>query len=205
MLLYVADHYEPLVQYCITPSESIKYSLPSLPLNEAPLIEDVKAFSQEAKKNMAMYDSPAMEKTYHAWEKKNSEHKSFSSEVVQLVGERFAEASDFCKAANIAKRTYHKMASDYCYQPSRITAFRCCFGLGLNLEAAEDLLKLAGMAFSPNNADDLVVKFCLDKGIHDIPGINYMLYRYATHSLIDVRNGSNEEVLQMQLEKVKQK
>ena len=79
------------------------------------------------------------------------------------------------------------------------------FWIGINLEAAEDLLKLAGMAFSPNNADDLVVKFCLDKGIHDIPGINYMLYRYATHSLIDVRNGSNEEALQMQLEKVKQK
>ena len=27
--------------------------------------------------------------------------------------------------------------------------------------------------------DDLVLKFCLEKGIRDIPGINYMLYRYA--------------------------
>ena len=66
-----------------------------------------------------------------------------------------------------------------------MTAFRCCIGLGLSVEEAEDLLKLAGMAFSPNNADDLVVKFCLEKGIHDIPGINYMLYRYATRPLTD--------------------
>ena len=64
-----------------------------------------------------------------------------------------------------------------------MTAFRCCIGLKLNMDEAESLLKLAGMAFSPNDPDDLVLEFCLENGIRDIPGINYMLYKYATRPL----------------------
>ena len=77
------------------------------------------------------------------------------------------------------------MKTDYCYKPSKKTAIRCCIGLKLNGEEAEALLKLAGYAFSPNDPDDLVVKFCLENGIWDIPGINYMLYAQATGSLDD--------------------
>ncbi len=53
---------------------------------------------------------------------------------------------------------------------------------------AEELLRLAGMAFSPNSPDDLVVKFCLENGIRDIPGVNYMLYRYANRTLEERRS-----------------
>ena len=173
MLQYVDDHYEPRVQY-------------SLPLSD----EDEKAVDQglgisahEAGRKKLPYDTPEMENTYHAWEKKNSEYKSFSSEVVRLVQERFEKASVFYHAAGIDKRTYHKNSSDFGYSPSRKTAFRCCIGLKLNVEEAEDLLKLAGMAFSPNDPDDLVLKFCLENGIWDIAGINYMLFRYATRPL----------------------
>ncbi len=192
MLAYVKERYKPLIQYSV--SMDYRYSLPSniqaLHVKPAsgdrkPAIEDMKEFRQEAEKNMAMYDSPAMENTYHAWEKKNSEYRSFSSEVVRMVGERFEKTSDFYKAANIDKRTFHKIKSDYGYVPSRMTAIRCCIGLRLSVAEAEDLLKLAGMAFSPNNPNDLVVKFCLENGIRDIPGINYMLYRYANTPLTD--------------------
>ena len=192
MLAYVKKQYKPRVKYSI--SSDILYSLSSdiqaLHVKPAagdrkPVIEDMKEFRQEAEKNMAMYDSPEMENTYHNWEKKNSGYRSFSSEVVRMVGEKFEKTSDFYKAANIDKRTYHKIHSDYGYKPSRMTAIRCCIGLRLSVEEAEDLLKLAGMAFSPNDPNDLVVKFCLENGIRDIPGINYMLYRYANTPLTD--------------------
>ena len=143
----------------------------------------MEAFRQDAEKDMALYDSRALENTYHAWEKENSAYKSFSSEVTRMVEQKFRKTSDFYRAAGIDKRTYHKIKSDFGYKPSRLTAFRCCIGLQLDVEEAEELLKLAGMAFSPNDPDDLVVKFCLENGIRDIPGINYMLYRYATRPL----------------------
>ena len=190
MLAYVRERYKPPVQYSV--SLDYRYSLPSgiqaLHVKPAsgdrkPVIESMKEFRQEAEKDMAMYDSPAMENTYHEWEKKNSEYRSFSSEVVRMVEQKFRKTSDFYRAANIDKRTYHKIKSDFGYKPSRMTAFRCCIGLQLSVEEAEELLKLAGMAFSPNDPDDLVVKFCLENGIRDIPGINYMLYRYANRPL----------------------
>ncbi len=170
MLEYVQEYYEPLVQYSIGPF-----------FGEKDTIEDMKEFAKEAEKDMALYDSPAMENTYHEWEKKNSEHKSFSSEVVRMVNEKYEKASDFYRAANIDKRTYHKIKTEYDYVPSRITAFRCCIGLQLSVEEAEELLSLAGMAFSPREPDDLVLKFCLENGIRDIPGVNYMMYKYAVY------------------------
>ncbi len=172
MLQYVDDHYVPRVQYSLSLSEDEKAVTPDLSIS-----------AHDSGTNKLLYDSPEMEYTYHAWERKNSEYKSFSSEVVRLVQERFKKASVFYHAAGIDKRTYHKMSSDFGYIPSRKTAFRCCIGLKLNVEEAESLLKLAGMAFSPNNPDDLVLKFCLENGIWDISGINYMLYRYATRPL----------------------
>lgn len=179
MLEYVKARYVPEIKYCITYTGGDVSSA----AEEKETIPDMEAFKQEAAKDTALYGSPAMERTYHAWERDNSEHKSFSSEVVRMVGERYKKISDFYRASGIDKRTFHKIRSDFGYVPSRKTAFRCCIGLRLSVEEAEALLQLAGMAFSPNNPDDLVIKFCLETGICDIPGINYMLYRYATRTL----------------------
>ena len=181
MLQYVSDRYVPKVQYSI--SSDIKHSLPPVSGGQQDIIADMIAFTQEAKKDMGMYDSPALKNTYHAWEKMNAEYRSFSSEVTRLVKEKYRKPSEFYRAAGIDKRTWHKISTDFGYKPSRTTAFRCCIGLKLNVEEAEELLKLAGMAFSPNDPDDLELRFCLENGIHDIPGINYMLYRYATRPL----------------------
>ena len=187
MLRYVANQGKPAaartpeIQYSISDS-NFRYSL-RMYEDEQEIIPDMEEFKQAARKNMALYDSRALENTYHAWEKENSAYKSFSSEVVRMVEQKFRKTSDFYRAANIDKRTYHKIKSDFGYKPSRMTAFRCCIGLQLSVEEAEDLLKLAGMAFSPNAPDDLVVKFCLENDIRDIPGINYMLYRYANRPL----------------------
>ena len=185
MLRYVSERYKPVEQYCIGPfasPERIKYSLPVSAGDVKPDLPPTPPISTEEKDESELNPSPAAQE-YPAWEKKNSEYKSFSSEVMRMVNEKYRKASDFYHAAGMDKRTFHKIRSDYGYVPSRTTAFRCCIGLKLTAEEAEDLLKLAGMAFSPSDPNDLVVKFCLENGIHDIPGINYMLHRYATRTL----------------------
>ena len=181
MLQYVSERYIPPVQYSV--SSEIKYSFSSIPEDETDIITDMAKFAREAEMDRGLYDSPALKKTYHAWEKKNAEYRSFSSEVTRMVKEKYRKPSEFYRAAGIDKRTWHKISSDFGYRPSRMTAFRCCIGLKLNMDEAESLLKLAGMAFSPNDPDDLVLEFCLENGIRDIPGINYMLYKYATRPL----------------------
>ena len=206
MKKYVSERYEPRVQYSIAspgiediiPEEpKIRYSLPAKPGTQfsfpeipheekpKPVITNMKSFVQEAKKDMALYDSPAMENTYREWEKKVAEKKSFSSEVIRMVNQKFVRPSEFYRPAGIDKRTFHKMKADYGYRPSKKTAIRCCIGLHLKGFEADHLLQLAGYAFSRSDPDDLVVLFCLEHEIWDIPGINYMLYTQATSSLDD--------------------
>ena len=139
--------------------------------------------SWDAGKEGVLCEPPAVEETYHAWEREHAELKSFSSEVVRMVRERYRKISDFYRASGIDKRTFYKIRTDFGYTPSRKTAFRCCIGLKLSAAEAEKLLQLAGLAFSPNDPDDLVIRFCLEKGIYDIQGINYMLFRYAVRTL----------------------
>ena len=57
-----------------------------------------------------------------------------------MVTDQFQKTSDFYVPACIDKRTFHKIRSDYLYRPSKNTALKCCFGLGLNREEAEELL-----------------------------------------------------------------
>ncbi len=186
MLQYVADHYVPSARHSIS-SSCPEYSFPPLTDDENPTITEMNLVAQTAGKDKSMDDSFAVENTYYAREKDTAENKSFSSEVVRLVKERYKKDSDFCHAAGIDKQTFRKICSDAGCKPSRITAFHCCAGLKLDVAEAEELLRLAGIAFSPNDPNDLVFKFCLEKGIRDISEINYMLYRYATRPQEEVR------------------
>ena len=95
----------------------------------------------------------------------------------------YEKPSQFYHAAGIDKRTFHKMKTDYGYKPSRKTALRCCVGLHLNPEEAEDLLKLAGFSLSPSEPSDLIIRFCLEKKLWNIQDINYILSIYDLECL----------------------
>ena len=137
--------------------------------------EKLDALLKSAGKDLAVFDSPAMKRYYHSWEKKKSVTRTFSSEVMRMVKKRFGKTSEFYLPAGIDKRTFHKIRSDYLYRPSRNTAMKCCLGLKLNGEEAEELMRLAGYSFSPSEPADLVVLFCLEKGIWDLASVNCLL------------------------------
>lgn len=177
---YAREHYRPVyednVSYSLPPepSDSIRYSRADKILDESD--KDRMPFSMdEMRKDPAVLDSPAMKRYYHSWEKKKSVTKTFSSEVVRMVREKYAKTSAFYIPAGIDKRTFHKIRSDYLYKPSRNTAMKCCLGLKLNSDEANDLLQLAGYSFSPSDPTDLVVQFCLEKKIWDLASVNYLM------------------------------
>jgi len=138
-------------------------------------IPDMNRFLSQARMDSAMYNSPALTKTYHLWEKKTAVTKTFSSEVIRRLKENRIRPADFYKAAELDKRVYSSMKRDYCYSPSRITAIKCCLALHLSFPEAERLLKLAGYSLSPGLSRDLAIRFCMENGIYDIPNVNYML------------------------------
>lgn len=177
---YAKEHYKP------KPKAEIRYSLPSYDMEhirfsraEVTLNETEKdrmpVAPGEVKKDPSLLDSPAMKRYYHSWEKKESVTKTFSSEVMRMVNKKYTKMSTFYRSAGIDKRTFNKIKNDYLYKPSRSTAMKCCLGLKLNREEAEELMRLAGFSFSPSDPSDLVVMFCIEKEIWDITSVNYLM------------------------------
>lgn len=180
LCLYAKEHYIP------KPKAEIRYSLPSftpeqIRFSKADAFLDesdkdrMPVVPSEVKKDLSLLDSPAMKRYYHSWEKKESVTKTFSSEVVRMVKEKYTKTSTFYLPAGIDKRTFHKIKNDYLYKPSRSTAMKCCLGLRLNRTEAEELMQLAGFSFSPSDPSDLVVMFCIEKGIWDLASVNYLM------------------------------
>lgn len=156
-------------------TSSVQFSLQEIPFDDGDRITDMERFRSAAKKDPSLYSSEAISKTYRNWERNHAELKSFSSEVVRIAGEKYDRPSAFYHFADIDKRIYHRMKTEFDYKPFRETALRCCAGLRLSGEEADELLRLAGMFLSPCHTEDLVFRFCLDHGIWDRPGIDYML------------------------------
>ena len=155
-------------------NDHIRYSLAE-PAYDEDYIPDMSRFLSQAKMDSAMFNTPALKKTYHLWEKKAAITKTFSSEVIHRLKESKTRPADFYKAAELDKRVYSSMKRDYCYTPSRTTAIKCCFALHLSYQDAEQLLKLAGYSLSPGLSKDLALRFCLENGIYDIANVNYLL------------------------------
>jgi len=202
LLEYLQINYvkpKPQKRYSLREKSDVRYSLPSEPVRPAdPDIryslppsddEDIRAVLNRASRDMSVLESHALKNYYHNWEKQNSVRKSFSSEVMRMVKEKYPKASRFYGPAGLDRRIFNKIKTDYGYQPSRNTAMRCCIGLHLNGKEAEELLKLAGYAFSPSDPSDLALRFCLDNGIWDIPSINYLLDSFDIKDLEGVAPG----------------
>ena len=156
------------------PESDIRYSIALPPYNKDG-VTDINRFISDARKDSALVNHPALQKTYHQWEKQAAVRKTFSSEVVRMIQERNIRASEFYKKAGIDKRVFHTMKEDYLYKPSKETAFRCCVGLGLSYDGTTELLKLAGYSLSPSDSRELVLRFCIENRIYDIYSINCLL------------------------------
>ena len=202
LLAYLRAKYvkpKPQRRYSLRENSDIRYSLPSIPVGLDDLKnryslpvsegEDIRTVLNRAARDMSVLESPAVKNYYHSWEQKNAVRKSFSSEVMRMVKERYTKASRFYGPAGLDRRIFNRIKTDYGYQPSKNTALRCCIGLRLDGDQAEELLKLAGYAFSPSDPSDLALRFCLENGIWDIPSINYLLGSFDIKDLEGVEPG----------------
>lgn len=168
---------KPKIKYSLAEDSGIRYSRAYTP-------DDTMPYSPtDLKRDLALWDSPAMKNYYHSWEKKKSVAKSFSSEVLRMVKARYMKMSEFYIPAGIDRRIFHKIRTDYLYKPSRETAMKCCLGLHLSVEAAKELLGLAGYSFSLSDPKDLVVLFCLEKKIWDVASVNYLMESFDLKDL----------------------
>lgn len=90
----------------------------------------------------------------------------FGTYVMYLTESKGLTSVDVQNRAWITKGLWFKIKSNPDnYKPEKLTAFKLCIGLGLNLDESKDLLARAGIMFSPSSKEDLIWQFCIENGM----------------------------------------
>jgi len=120
---------------------------------------------------------------YHSWEKKTATYKSFSQMVIDRLEANNLIATDFYKKAQLDRKLFSKLKTDYCYQPTKATAIKICMGLDLDITEAEKFLGAAGYSLSKNLPFDLAIRYCFENSYTNVDDVNEVLYRLGEKTL----------------------
>ena len=104
--------------------------------------------------------------------------KTFSEAVLNMIDAKGMTDTETYKRSNIDRRLFSKIRSNATYAPSKSTVLALTIGLRLSVQEAQDLLARAGFAFSPCDRRDLIVRYFLERGEHDIAKVNGALYDF---------------------------
>ena len=109
--------------------------------------------------------------------------ESFRDRLINLIREKNEDDVQVYKRANLDRKHFSKIRSKADYKPTKKTALALAVALRLNLDETTDLLARAGIALSPSNKGDLIVKYFIERQMYDIWEINSMLFKYGQPAL----------------------
>lgn len=103
---------------------------------------------------------------------------SFSETLLALIDERGMADAQVYHRANLSRQLFSKIRSNAAYRPTKPTAVALAMALELDLRQTQDLLERAGLTLSRSSKFDVIVRFFLERGIHDVFQVNEMLFAY---------------------------
>ena len=107
---------------------------------------------------------------------------TFGKHLQKLINKKGLKNSQVYAAANISKQYFSKLLKGQ-VKPSKEKVLALAVGLRLNMDEAEDFLRLAGYAFSPISQTDTVVAFFLKKQEYNVAMIDIVLFDYGLDTL----------------------
>ena len=110
------------------------------------------------------------------------EQESFSERLFRIIDKKHLADVDVYKRANLDRKLFSKLRNK-AYKPGKKTVLALAIALSLSLDEAVDLLRYAGFALAPNDKQDIVVRYCLERKIYDIHMVNIIMFEYADKTL----------------------
>ncbi len=102
--------------------------------------------------------------------------ESFQECLFRHIYEQGLTNAEVYKKANIDRKLFSKIQKNKDYHPKKQTALAFAFALELNPDETRDLIGRAGYALSDSNMFDLIIEYCLEKGIYDLFTVNAILF-----------------------------
>ena len=100
---------------------------------------------------------------------------SFAQAMIHYIDSHNMADPDVYKRANITKQNYYKIKMEKSH-PKKPTVLALCAAMRLDLKSTVDFMALAGYAFSPASRADLIVRYFISNGVHDVMEINSVLF-----------------------------
>lgn len=138
--------------------------------------------------------SAIQEPVEHSLNEAFTEYKSLD-ELLKVKGETFQDRLfrymdksgksdvEIYKTANISKQTFSKIKQPG-HIPKKKTILSIALALKLSVDDTRDLLEAAGQAFSPSDKLDLIVQYCMYKGIYDLIDVECILFDRIGETLV---------------------
>lgn len=135
-------------------------------------------------------------KTHHPFPSDNSQgisdslediiavdNKTFQERLLDLIDESGMTDPEVYKKANIDRKLFSKIRCTPDYKPKKKTAVALALALELDYDVMVDLLKRAGIAFSPSSTFDKIIEYYVMHGEYDVQTINLSLFDHGEDTL----------------------
>ena len=110
-------------------------------------------------------------------------YKGFRDTLLDFVNKKGVSDVECYKRANVSRQTWHKIVSDRWFCPKKTTVIALAISLQLNIDETQELLASAGFILSKSSLFDVIIMFCIVKGIYDVFEIDTILFQYDQKTL----------------------
>lgn len=115
----------------------------------------------------------------------STDEKDFHEKLIELIDKKGMTDPEVYKKANIDRKLFSKIRCTPDYKPRKKTAVALALALELEYEDMVDLLRRAGIAFSPSSTFDKIIEYFVKNGIYDVQTINLSLFEHGEDTLGD--------------------
>ena len=111
-------------------------------------------------------------------EKLRFRDESFKDMLLRKIDESGITDAQCYRKALISRSHFNKIKLNDDYRVQKATVLSFVLALELSFDDASEMLTKAGYAFSPSDKRDVIIRFCLERGIYDVMQVNEILFRF---------------------------